>query len=73
MEDIDALSVKRGSNYPKASDHVGDMIEITHELLHKGFAYENMGRSILIFPNLKITDDFQVSILERFSWAEQLI
>ncbi len=43
MEDIDSLNVKLASNYPKASDHVGDMIEITHELLHKGFAYEKHG------------------------------
>ncbi len=43
MDDIDSLSVKRASNYPKASEHVGDMIEISHELLHKGFAYEKHG------------------------------
>ncbi len=43
MEDIDALNVKRATNYPRASDHVADMIEITHELLHKGFAYEKHG------------------------------
>ncbi|MEA3469251.1 MAG: cysteine--tRNA ligase [Thermodesulfobacteriota bacterium] len=43
MEDIDSLNVKRATNYPKASDHVADMIEITHELLHKGFAYEKHG------------------------------
>ena len=43
MEDIDALSVKRATNYPKASEHVADMIEISHELLHKGYAYEKHG------------------------------
>ncbi len=43
MNDIDSLAVKRASNYPKASEHVGDMIEIAHELLHKGFAYEKHG------------------------------
>jgi len=43
MEDIDSLNVKRATNYPNASDHVADMIEITHELLHKGFAYEKHG------------------------------
>ncbi len=43
MEDIDSLNVKRAVNYPKASEHVGDMIEISHELLHKGFAYEKHG------------------------------
>ncbi len=43
MEDIDSLSVKRATTYPKASEHVGNMIEIAHELLHKGFAYEKHG------------------------------
>ncbi len=43
MEDIDSLKVKRATIYPKASEHVADMIEIAHELLHKGFAYEKHG------------------------------
>jgi len=43
MADIDALGVKRAKGYPKASDHIQDMIEITHELLHKGYAYEKNG------------------------------
>ncbi len=43
MSDIDALSVKRATGYPKASEHVADMIEIAHELLHKGYAYEKHG------------------------------
>lgn len=43
MADIDTLGVKRATGYPKASDHIGDMIEIAHELLHKGYAYEKNG------------------------------
>jgi cysteinyl-tRNA synthetase len=43
MHDIDALGVKRASGYPKASEHVADMIEIAHELIHKGYAYEKLG------------------------------
>ncbi|MBU1140615.1 MAG: cysteine--tRNA ligase [Proteobacteria bacterium] len=43
MEDIDALNVKRATVYPKASEHVANMIEIAHVLLHKGFAYEKHG------------------------------
>ncbi len=43
MADIDSLKVKRATNYPRALDHVADMIEITHELLHKGYAYEKHG------------------------------
>jgi cysteinyl-tRNA synthetase len=43
MEAIDSLGVKRATGYPKASEHVADMIEISHELIHKGFAYEKHG------------------------------
>ena len=43
MEAIDLLGVKRATGYPKPSEHVGDMIEITHELIHKGYAYEKHG------------------------------
>lgn len=43
MADIDALGIKRATGYPKASDHIEDMIEIAHELLHKGYAYEKNG------------------------------
>ncbi|MDT8388631.1 MAG: hypothetical protein RQ736_14085, partial [Thiogranum sp.] len=31
----ETLGIKQATGYPKASEHVGDMIEITHELIHK--------------------------------------
>jgi cysteinyl-tRNA synthetase len=40
---IDILGLKKATGYPKASDHVEDMIEITHDLMHKGYAYEKHG------------------------------
>ncbi len=43
MRDIDALGVSRATGYPKASENVDSMIEIAHELLHKGYAYEKHG------------------------------
>ncbi len=43
MKDFDTLGVKRAKGYPKASENVGSMIEIAHELLHKGYAYEKHG------------------------------
>ncbi len=43
MEDMDTLSVKRAKGYPMASENVSDMIEIAHELIHKGYAYEKHG------------------------------
>ena len=43
MDAVDILDLKKATGYPKASEHVGDMIEITHELIHKGYAYEKHG------------------------------
>ena len=36
------LRVKRAHHYPKASEHVGDMVEQTRRLLEKGLAYEKL-------------------------------
>lgn len=43
MDAIELLGLKKATGYPKASEHVGDMIEITHDLIHKGYAYEKHG------------------------------
>jgi len=43
MEDVDALGVKRAKGYPRASEYIPEMIEMSHELMHKGYAYEKHG------------------------------
>jgi len=45
MEDLDQLNIKRATAYPRASEHVGDMIKLTQKLLERGYAYEKF-RSI---------------------------
>ena len=42
FEVLDTLRVKRAHHYPKASEHVGDMVEETRSLLEKGLAYEKL-------------------------------
>ncbi len=42
---LDALRVKRAHHYPRASEHVSDMVDQTRALLEKGLAYEKL-RSI---------------------------
>lgn len=42
FESMDTLRVKRSHHYPKASEHVGDMVEQTRMLLEKGLAYEKL-------------------------------
>ncbi len=43
MQAMETLGVRRATGYPRASVHVQDMIEIAHELIHKGYAYEKHG------------------------------
>ncbi len=45
FDDLDTLRVMRAHHYPRASEHVGDMVEQTQSLLDKGLAYEKL-RSI---------------------------
>lgn len=40
LKDIDTLKIKRASHYPRASEHVEDMIKLARTLQRKGFAYE---------------------------------
>ena len=40
LKDIDLLNCKHAFKYPRASEHVDDMIDITQKLLEKGYAYE---------------------------------
>ncbi|MFH0809589.1 MAG: cysteine--tRNA ligase [Pseudomonadota bacterium] len=40
LASIDALGVKRADVYPRASEHVDDMIQATRELVSRGYAYE---------------------------------
>ncbi|MDJ0624336.1 MAG: cysteine--tRNA ligase [Desulfocapsaceae bacterium] len=43
MDDIETLGVKHAGGYPRASEHVDDMIEMSRELIQKGYAYEKHG------------------------------
>lgn len=39
---VDRLSVKRAWKYPRASEHIDDMVAFTQKLLEKGYAYERL-------------------------------
>ncbi len=41
-EDLKTLRIKPASAYPKASEHVDDMVMIAEKLVRKGFAYEKL-------------------------------
>lgn len=40
---LDILNIKRASAYPRATENVDSMIELTQKLMDKGFAYEKGG------------------------------
>ncbi|MBW2265515.1 MAG: cysteine--tRNA ligase [Deltaproteobacteria bacterium] len=41
-EDMTALRIKSAIRYPRASEHIDDMVALTTRLLEKGFAYEKL-------------------------------
>jgi len=41
-DDMATLGVKAATMYPKASEHVSDMVTLTAQLMEKGFAYEKL-------------------------------
>ncbi|MBW1795325.1 MAG: cysteine--tRNA ligase [Deltaproteobacteria bacterium] len=42
MEDMEILGIKPATQYPRASEHVEDMVALTRRLVEKGFAYEKL-------------------------------
>lgn len=40
FEDLDALGIRRAHRYPRASEHVPEMVELTRALYDKGYAYQ---------------------------------
>jgi cysteinyl-tRNA synthetase len=42
FEDIEAIGIKHATEYPRASEHVDDMVSLARRLLGKGIAYEKL-------------------------------
>jgi len=40
LADLDALNIQRANRYPKASDHIAEMVEIIEKLIERGHAYQ---------------------------------
>jgi len=68
FDDFDKLNVKRATNYPKATEHIEDIIEFIEKLIKKGIAYTSKNGvyfSVLNFPGYgklskKKIDELQV-------------
>ena len=39
FRDFDKLNIQRATNYPKATEHIDDIIEFIKKLIDKGIAY----------------------------------
>ena len=52
--DFDRLNVKRADSYPKATEHITDMINLIQGLIDKGFAY--VSKNGVYFSVLKFKD-----------------
>jgi cysteinyl-tRNA synthetase len=42
LSDIDKLKIKKDKDYPKASEHVEDMLRYVEKLMERGYAYEKL-------------------------------
>lgn len=43
MEDLEDLQIKPAKVFPKASEHVADMVSLTEKIVNKGLGYEKFG------------------------------
>ena len=41
--DLDSLHIERVEEYPRATEHIGDILELVGRLVERGFAYEREG------------------------------
>jgi len=46
FEDIKALTIKPATHYPKATDHIPEMVALIKQLIQKGYAYRSQDGSI---------------------------
>jgi len=53
--DLETLHVERAEHYPRATDHIPEMLEIIESLLAKGYAYETDGS---VYFRLAEDDDY---------------
>jgi len=55
FRDLDRLHVERAEHYPRATEHVGEMIELVAALVTKGYAYKSEGS---VFFRISEDDDY---------------
>lgn len=66
FEDIQKLNIKPAAVYPRATDHIKEMIVLIKQLLNRGFAYQGKNKSIY-FSIQKFKDYGRLSNLKQQS------
>ena len=78
FRDFDKLNIKRATNYPKATEHIEDIIEFVQKLIEKGIVYVSKNGvyfSVSKFPEYgklskKKIDELRVRF-KRYRWMKQ--
>jgi cysteinyl-tRNA synthetase len=55
LRDLDALHIERVEHFPRATDHIPEMIDLVAKLVAKGYAYENEGS---VYFSIAKDDDY---------------
>lgn len=63
FEDIEALNILKADFYPRATEHIPEMVSLIQRLLDKGFAYEKNGS--IYFSIEKFPDYGRLSRIDR--------
>ncbi|NVM27645.1 MAG: cysteine--tRNA ligase [Candidatus Helarchaeota archaeon] len=71
FQDFDALNVKRASYYPRATDHIPDMIKFIEGLIERGFAYEVEGSVYFDIDQFKNYGQLSHKKLEELQPSEE--
>lgn len=71
FKDIDKLRIRRADVYPKATDHITEMIQMVKTLMEKGFAYESKGDVYFDIPKDKDYGKLSGKILEELQASER--
>jgi cysteinyl-tRNA synthetase len=53
FEDLDMLNIERAGYYPRATEHVGEMVALIKRLLEGGYAYRSDGSIYFEIPKFK--------------------
>jgi len=53
FEDIDTLNIERAELYPRATEHINEMVELIKRLIERGYAYSSDGSIYYKISNFK--------------------